>query len=154
MEQQDKRRKHGLHKHKLYNVWQGIKTRCGNSKSNRYKYYGGRGIKVCGEWLDFLNFYNWAIVHGYQEGLTLDRVDRNKGYSPDNCQWVDYQQQNNHKSDQKRISYKGKEYTVKKAAEVAKVPASKIYQRLRRVRGHIDIIELPPQTPNIKLKPN
>ena len=148
MEQENKRWKHGLHKHKLYNVWQGIKTRCYNSKSNRYKYYGGRGIGICEEWLDFMAFFDWAISHGYEEGLTLDRIGRNKNYSPDNCQWVDYNQQNSHKSDQKRIFYKGKELTLKEASEIAKVPLSTIYQRLRRGMNHNEVIESPPQTSN------
>jgi len=129
---QSKSRKHGLNKHKLYNVWQGIKTRCSNPKSNRYKYYGGKGVKICEEWLDFSVFFNWAISHGYREGLTLDRKNRDANYEPENCQWVSYQQQNLHKSDQKRIIYQNAEYTVKEVAKLTKIPESTLYHRLRR----------------------
>ena len=143
-----KSRKHGLHRHKLYNVWQGLKTRCNNPNSNRFKYYGGKGIKVCEEWLEFNNFFNWAVTHGYKEGLTLDRLDSEKGYSLDNCQWVDYKHQNSHKSNQKRILYGGREFTLKEATRIAQVPLTTIYRRLRRGMSHKDIIELPPQTKN------
>lgn len=81
--------KHGLHKHPLYGIYHTMKYRCSSPKSCRWKYYGGKGIKVCDEWLeDFMNFYNWAIEHGYEEGLTIDRIDPDKGYEPDNCEWV------------------------------------------------------------------
>ena len=80
--------------------------------------------------------------------MTLDRVERNKDYSPENCQWASYHEQNSHKSDQIRLVYNGKEYTVTEASEIAKVSASTIYHRLRRGISHKDIVEVPPQTQN------
>ncbi len=99
---------HGKRRTRLYAVWASIKSRCYNPASNRYGRYGGRGIKVCDEWLhDFGAFYNWAMSNGYDENAprgkcTIDRIDNDKGYSPDNCRWVDMGTQSNNRSNSKK----------------------------------------------------
>ncbi len=71
-----------------------LKQKCYNTKDDHYKYYGKRGIKVCDEWLgDFEAFYNWAMNNGYKEDLTIDRIDVNGNYEPNNCRWVDQKTQ-------------------------------------------------------------
>ena len=81
--------KHGLTGTKLYKIWKGIIARCENLNDIGYKRYGGRGISVCPEWRnDPAAFINWALANGYKEGLTIDRVDNNGGYGPDNCQFI------------------------------------------------------------------
>lgn len=101
-------RKHGKRRSRLYGVWTSMKIRCYNPRNNRYKYYGGRGITVCDEWLhDFQAFYDWSMANGYDENAprgkcTIDRIDNDKGYSPDNCRWVDMKVQSSNKSSNRK----------------------------------------------------
>ncbi len=82
-------RKHGQTNTRLYNIWCSMKQRCkGTSGENSLKYYKERAIQVCVEWQDFATFYEWAIQHGYNDTLTIDRIDRFGNYEPTNCQWI------------------------------------------------------------------
>lgn len=87
--------KHGLRYTRLYSIWKGIKTRCNNLNNHAYKNYGARGIKVCEEWSTFLPFYEWAMANGYEEHLTIDRIDVDGDYEPQNCRWATMQEQLN-----------------------------------------------------------
>lgn len=95
--------KHGKRHTRLYDVWRNMKGRCYNPKNRKYDRYGGRGITICDEWKnDFQTFYEWAMANGYDENAlfgecTLDRIDNQKGYSPDNCRWVGIKTQNNNR---------------------------------------------------------
>lgn len=87
-------RTHGLTHHPLYKVWQRMKGCTTNPHHQDFKYYGGRGITICDEWLnDFQRFYDWATSNGYGHGLTIERVDCDGNYCPENCTWITIQEQ-------------------------------------------------------------
>lgn len=79
---------HGESKTPLYKVWNAMKQRCLNTEDVNYPRYGGRDITICLEWMEFVPFRDWAISHGYEKGLYLDREDNDGNYSPNNCRWV------------------------------------------------------------------
>lgn len=98
---------HGKRKSRLWAVWMGMRRRCNKPYDPAYHNYGGRGITVCDEWNDFQAFHDWAIANGYDENApkgqcTIDRIDNDKGYSPDNCRWVDMKVQSNNKRKRNR----------------------------------------------------
>lgn len=108
--------KHGKSGSRIYRTRRGMIDRCSNEKSKGYKRYGGRGIKVCEEWLGengFENFYNWAIENGYTDNLTIDRINNDGDYEPSNCRWITTKEQNRNTSKNlkfKAISPTGEKY--------------------------------------------
>ena len=108
---------------RLYLVWHGIKNRCENNNLDRYKDYGGRGITLCEEWKDYQNFAKWAYNNGYDDNipknsLSIDRIDNDKGYSPDNCRFVDYRTQCNNKRNNRKYSIKGITHTIQEWSRI------------------------------------
>ena len=93
--------KHGMSRTKIYHVWQNMNDRCSRPTSCNYHKYGAKGISVCDDWNKnhsngFVNFYNWAMLNGYREGLSIDRIDETQGYYPSNCRWATSEEQNSH----------------------------------------------------------
>jgi hypothetical protein len=109
-----------------------MKMRCTNPHSISYPNYGAKGITVCSEWMDFKPFHDWAVSHGYADNLTIDRINCNKGYSPDNCRWVDMITQQNNKSSNRLIAYKGRKMTLKQWARALQLSYNMLYKRIQR----------------------
>lgn len=118
---------------RLYQIWQGLKGRCYDINDKRYERYGGRGITVCDEWKnDFTSFYRWAIDNGYDETLTIDRINNNGNYEPSNCRWATFKEQANNRSS--NIHYKIGNVTksLSEWCELFGLPSSTILARYSR----------------------
>jgi hypothetical protein len=135
-------KKHGLSNNRLYRIWAGMKSRCYNYDMENFDLYGGRGIKVCSEWLDknngFMNFYNWATKNGYQENLTLDRIDTNGNYEPSNCRWATWEEQANNKRSNHYITYNGKTQTLSQWSRELNIKRDVLYDRIDRLNWDIE----------------
>lgn len=118
---------------KLYWVYYAMLQRCYHKSCSHYFRYGGRGIAVCDEWRnDNTAFYRWALNNGYKEGLTLDRIDNNGDYTPDNCRWVSVKTQNNNTSKCVYITYKGETHTMQEWADITGINYSCLRNRHQR----------------------
>ena len=145
--EQDKENLTANHSHKMsgtriYGIWQGIKKRCYNPHDARYDRYGGRGIKVCAEWLDdFQAFYDWAIQNGYNETLTIDRINNDGDYCPENCRWTDNLEQARNRSSNVSITIGNATKTLTEWCEIFQVDSKVVLARYHR-NGFIGIDEL------------
>lgn len=138
--------KHGLSHTRINNIYKAMKSRCYKESNIRYPNYGGKGIKVCEEWLGqngFMNFYKWAMVNGYSENLTLDRIDSNKDYQPDNCRWATQKQQQNNRTNNRYIECNGISHTLGEWSEITGLKLSTIWARLNSGWSEEDSVSLP-----------
>lgn len=127
---------------RLSNIFHNMKKRCYCSNSKDFYNYGARGITISKEWLNdekagfgnctkgFLAFQNWALANGYEEDLTLDRIDVNKGYSPDNCRWVTKRAQSNNRRNNFYVHYRGIIQSLADWCKELNLNYEKIYRRL------------------------
>lgn len=124
-------RTHGESQTRLYRIWKGIFSRCRgiHHKSN---YYFGRGITVCEEWKDYINFRNWAIANGYKENLTIDRIDVNGNYEPSNCRWVNLMVQANNRTNNHLITVNNETHTVSEWSRIKNINIQTLLSRCRR----------------------
>lgn len=145
--------KHGRSGNPLYYVYTAMISRCHNPNNPSYSRYGAIGRLVCEEWRnDIDSFFNWAYANGYQKGLTLDRIDNEKGYSPENCRWVDrYVQQNNMRRNH-FISINGETHSISEWARLVNIPKGRIVNRLKRGWSEEDAVFLPKSNDRYKTR--
>lgn len=118
---------------RLYKIWVGIITRCENKNANSYYLYGAKGIQICEEWRkDFETFYNWSMANGYNDTLTIDRIDYSGNYEPSNCRWATNKEQANNKSQNRTYIINGEKYTCHQIAEKYNVNYGTFMSRLYR----------------------
>lgn len=117
---------------RLRGIHRGIRKRTTNPRCKDYAAYRGRGITMCEEWMDFDNFYDWAMSHGYRKDLTIDRVNNNKGYDPYNCRWVSRKGQANNRTTAKRYTIDGHTKTLVQWSREYGIPPDVILHRLER----------------------
>lgn len=137
-EEQNKINLTANHSHKqsgtrLYGIWQGIKERCYNKHDARYHRYGGRGITVCDEWKnDFKAFYDWAVNNGYDEKLTINRIDNDGNYQPNNCRWSTVKEQCNNRETNIKITIGNSTRSLQEWCDIFEVDYKKINARYHR----------------------
>lgn len=125
--------KHGQSHTRLYYVWQAMIRRCYKENEQSYKNYGARGIKVCNKWKkDYKEFYNWAMQNGYKEGLSIERINNNRNYEPNNCKWATSKEQSYNTRRNQYIEYNSEKITITEACKKTKIPLTNVYSKARR----------------------
>lgn len=140
---------HGMSKTRLFKIWSGMRQRCNNKNNPKYKVYGGRGITVCDEWNDFSNFMNWSYKNGYNDTLTIDRIDPNGNYCPSNCRWSTLKEQANNTRSTVFLTYKGEKKPASEWSKITGIPQDTLTKRKRNgwsdeecIKTPVDIIRL------------
>lgn len=129
----DKNKKHGKWKTRLYKTWCNMKSRCNNKNATAYERYGGRGIRVCDEWLyDFESFQRWALDNGYTDGLSIDRINNDGDYCPSNCRWINQREQSNNTSRNHLITYDGETHSISEWADIKGISPKTLWNRIDR----------------------
>lgn len=122
------------YKKRLSNILNCMKQRCYNKNNPGFYRYGGRGIDICNEWMKSPEaFYQWSIRNGYSDELSIDRIDNNKGYSPENCRWVTVKEQNNNTRSNRMITFEGKTQTMAEWADEVGIKYACLEARINRL---------------------
>jgi len=132
--------RHGLVSHPLNSMWCGMKERCLNQNSDNYKWYGGRGISVCDKWMEFKPFYDWAIANGWEPGLTIDRINTDGDYSPENCRFITHKQQCRNRRTNNAITLDGETHIQCEWEEILHLP-KKIIAKWKNRNGMEYVID-------------
>lgn len=141
-------KKHGETGTPLWKTWTSMRQRCADRRTNEWNRYGGRGIQVCEEWWNsFIPFRDWALASGYEPGLTIDRIDNDGDYTPNNCRWATQTQQARNRSSNVFVEFAGERKTIADWAEDprSKVSSSVLGARLRRGWDFEVALTAPPQ---------
>ena len=135
---------HGLIGTRLYHIWRNMKRRCNDTKGKDFHNYGGRGITYCDEWERFEPFYEWAMSNGYRDNLTIDRINNDKGYSPENCRWATISEQARNRRTCHILTYKGVSKTIREWEEILGMKKGTLENRIVSLHWSIEkAIETP-----------
>lgn len=117
---------------RLYRIWIDLRQRCSNPNNKRYQKYGGRGITYCESWTSWLVFATWSLSNGYDDSLTIDRIDNNSGYFPENCRWATAKQQANNRSTNRYVTIDEVTKSVSEWAEHFNLNISTVFTRIQK----------------------
>ena len=134
---------------RLYNIYNNMIMRCTNKKAINYSRYGGRGITVCEQWLKRggnLDFFKWAENNGYEENLSLDRIDNDKGYSPENCRWTDLRTQGKNKRNNIYLTFNGKTQILEEWSRETGIDSRLLRYRTTHGWSDEEALTIPPET--------
>ena len=123
---------HGLSNTREYSIWKNMISRCENPKSKSYKHYGGRGITICEEWHNIETFYKRTKESGYKDGLTIDRIDVNGNYEPNNCRWATQKEQTNNERRNIKTEFNGEIHTLGEWSEILNININTLQYRYHR----------------------
>lgn len=121
---------HGESRKRLYNIWYRTIQKCENPSHCKYQYYGARGISVCKEWHDYATFAKWARANGYDESLTIDRINNDGNYEPSNCRWANMEVQSNNRRNNVLIAVDGVSHTMSEWSKIYEIPYKLLWSRL------------------------
>ncbi|WP_114752346.1 hypothetical protein [Pleomorphovibrio marinus] len=136
-------RTHCMSKTRIYRIWRNIKTRCFNKKVRSYEHYGARGISICDEWMDFIPFYEWSKKSGYKSNLTIERIDFNKDYCPENCTWIPLKDQAKNTRYAVLIDYMGEKKCIAEWCRVLNISARMVVARRLSGWSDYDALTIP-----------
>ena len=130
---------HGFSGTKLYRTWKRMKACCLNKNFSTYYKYGGKGIQICDEWKNnFVLFKNWALSNGYNDNLTIDRIDPYGNYEPSNCRWINIKGQENNKTNNHLITFNGEIHTMAEWGDITGISNKVIEQRINKLGWKIE----------------
>lgn len=121
---------HRMSRTRLYSIWRDMKTRCYNVNAPNYKNYGGKGIRVCDEWLEPTKFFDWALESGYSDELTLERVSLDGNYEPRNCKWITLSEQQRNKTTSRLVEINGQSRCLEEWCEIFNMPYKTVHHRI------------------------
>ena len=129
---------------RLYSIWRHMRQRCDNPKNDWYHLYGGKGITVCSEWdRNFHAFETWALSHGYRDTLSIDRIDSNQNYTPENCHWATPLEQSNNTSRTKFLTYNNITLSIRQWEKTLNLPRETVRRRVNKNWSVIDCLFCP-----------
>ena len=131
---------HGESKTRLYKIWAGMRKRCRDKNAYNYYLYGGRGIDVCDDWNDFVTFKLWAEQSGYDDSLSIDRIDVNGNYEPDNCRWATRIEQSNNRRANRYISFNNETHTIAEWSCILNIPYKRLHKKITQGKSLEEIL--------------
>ena len=130
---------HHIENERIYRIWRGMKERCYNKSHKKFEYYGGKGIKICQQWLDsYETFEKWSLNNGYNDDLTIERKDNSLDYCPENCCWATWTEQQNHKSNNKYLTYHNETKTLSQWCKELNLNYGRVKARINALHWSVE----------------